>query len=217
MDFQEMIKTPLLRGCSEENVREMLHQGAARIGLFEKREVICRAGDTVSEVGIVLDGSVQVENNDAWGGRSILNIVEAGGVFAEAYACLPDEPLLVSVVANTDCEILFLRVSQIFAGGGSCHTVLCRNLLTIAARKNVMLSQQMFLTSTKTIRERVTAYLAGQMAVQGSARLEIPFDRQQLADYLHVERSALSKELGKMRREGLLDFRKNRFTLYTRL
>jgi len=215
MKYEQIMACPLFRGCNEQDLREMAARGDLRTAGFEKGDTICRMGELVREIGLVLEGSVRIENGDVWGNRSILGIVGPGGVFAEAYACLPDEPLLVSVVANERCRILFLSAARLFASEEPCHRMIRRNLLMISARKNVQLSRRMFLTSAKTIRERLMAYFSGQIALHGSRTFDIPFDRQQLADYLNLDRSALSKELGKMKREGLLDYRKNHFVIHT--
>lgn len=216
MDYDMISRTPLFQGISREEFGQLTHCLHMTVRRYRRHEVICTAGSTVSEIGLVLSGSVQIDNNDAWGNRSILNIVERGGAFAESYACLAGEPLLVNVVANEGCEVLFLDVPRLFRTCErvcACHSRLIRNLVTLTARKNLHLSQRIFLTSPKTIRGRLTAYFSQQIALQGTDHLHLPFDRQQLADYLNIDRSALSKELSKMKAEGLLDYYKNSFII----
>ena len=183
---------------------------------YRKDEFICRAGDTASSLGIVLEGSAIVENDDLWGNRSVLDRLEPGQIFAEAYACVPGEKLMVSVRAAAAAKILFLKTEKILnpcAKACGCHGLLIRNLLAISAGKNLNLSRRIFHTSAKSIRGRLSSYLSYQAVRNGSREFSIPFNRQQLADYLSVDRSALSNELGKMQREGLLRVSKNQFCL----
>lgn len=181
---------------------------------YQKDEIILHSGETVKDICIVLGGSVQIENNDIWGNKSILNMVEQGEVFAEAYACVSNEPLMVDAVANEPCEIMFLNVPKLFALPESkAKNKLIRNLVTISSRKNLHLSQRIFHTSSKTIRGRVLSFLSQQAGKQKSKFITVPFNRQQMADYLSLDRSALSKELAKMKADGLIDYHKNTFKL----
>ena len=145
--------------------------------------------------------------------QGILSSVGAGQAFAETYALCGDV-MMVDAVAAEECEVLFVNISA-FSGGapGTVHEKLLRNLLTVSMRKNLSLSQRIFCTTPKTVRGRLLTYFSAQAARSGSLQFEIPFNRQQLADYLNLDRSALSKELCKMRDEGLLTFEKNRFAL----
>ena len=187
----------------------------------------------------MLSGSVTIESNDLWGTRTILSHAGPGEFFAETYAMLPGEVLLVDAAANEDCRILFLNMTALRGdaavadaalpdaaawpdaaaspakkGSGSWRGALIRNLLHISFRKNLILSGRAFHTAPHAVRARVMSYLNTMALRSGSNTFEIPFDRQQMADYLNVERTALSKELGRMRDDGLISFRKNRFTLH---
>ena len=218
MDLQDLENIDLFRGASRDEVDEMLRCLDMEIRCYQKGAAILRAGERTHRLGLVLSGGVTLENNDIWGNRTVLGHVGEGQVFAETYACLPEEPLMVNAVAAAETRVLFLDVGRLFSGQNSCmhQGVLVRNLLNITARKNLALSRRSFYTSSKTIRGRLLSYLSDQAVLQGSRRFSIPFDRQQLADYLGVDRSALSNELGKMRREGLLTVRKNVFELMAR-
>lgn len=205
---------PLFRGATPEQLRELLDCLSARERSYVRGEAILRAGEVTDAVCLVLAGGVTIENDDAWGNRSILQHLAQGQVFAEAYACLPGEPLMVTARAAEDSRVMFLQVSGLLGCGGcGSQALLIRNLLDIAARKNLALSQRIFHTSAKTIRGRLRSYLSEQAVRRGSRSFTIPFDRQQLADYLGVDRSALSAELGKMQREGLLRVNRSHFEL----
>lgn len=210
------LRCRLFDGISQEQLPEMLHCLQAWTAEFEKGEILCPAGEPVGFLGVVLSGSVSIESGDVWGNRSILGKLGPGEVFAEAYACVPDTPLLVSVAAQEKTKILCLEMERVLTScPNSCahHRRLVRNLLQVTAEKNLELTRKISYTSPKSIRGRLLSYLSDQAILQGSRQFAIPFDRQQLADYLGVERSALSKELGKMRREGILQTEKNRFWL----
>lgn len=182
---------------------------------YAKGSCIYYTGQIVNDVCVVLSGSVQIENIDVLGNKSILGIAEAGDIFAESYACIPDQPMLVDVLAREDTEVLFINVPALFSESHSCGhgAKLIQNLLRISSRKNLNLSMRIFHSAPKTIRARLYSYFSEQVSIQGSHEIRIPFDRQQLADYLGVERTALSKELGKMKAEGLIEFHKNEFRI----
>lgn len=214
MDIQFLLHTPLFLGAKPEELKSLLAAMEAAERAFPKGEVILQAGEHTSRLYLVLFGGVTVENHDAWGNRTILGHVAPGEVFAETYACLPGQPMMVSAVAAEDCRILFLDLRRLLEGECPHREILLRGLLAITAEKNLALSRRSFHTRDKTIRGRLLAYLSDQAALRGSPAFSIPFDRQQLADYLGVDRSALSNELGKLSREGVLTTRKNRFTLH---
>ena len=208
------IASPLFQDLSEAELDTLAAAGHLRTRQFAKHEVIFRAGSCVLEIGIVLRGSVHIENLDLWGTKSILSSVGAGQAFAETYAFCGDA-LMVDAVAAEDCEVLFLHTgalsdSRVPAG---VRGTLLHNLLTVSMRKNLSLSQRIFCTTPKTVRGRLLTYFSAQAAKADSPEFEIPFNRQQMADYLNLDRSALSKELGRMRDEGLLEFEKNHFIL----
>lgn len=215
MNFNFLEKTALFQGCSEDAIQEMARYLDFRTVHFRKGSTIYEAGTVITDIGLVLSGSVQMSHHDFWGNKSILAIANAGDVFAEAYACIPDERLMIHVTANENCEILFINVPKLFAPCSICsgQSQFIRNLMVISARKNLQLSKRSLHTAPKTIRGRLLSYFSQLIAEQGNRKVVTPFDRQQLADYLNLDRSALSKELGKMKRDGLLDYHKNTFTL----
>lgn len=183
---------------------------------YDKGAVIYRMGETARAIGVILSGSVIIEHGDLWGNTSILDVMEPGEIFGEMYACLPHEPLMVDVIAGADTEVLFVevaRISQFCPMGCSRHGQLISNLLAISAQRNLSLSRKIFHTSSKSIRSRLLSYLSHEATRASSRTVTIPFDRRQLADYLGVDRSALSHEISKMKREGLLEARKNQFRI----
>lgn len=216
MDHIFLSNTALFRGVSPAEVEALLSCLRAKTRKYQRGAVICRAGDVVTSVGLILSGSVSIENDDVWGNKSILDHAGAGQVFAETYACVPGVPLMISVVAAESAEILFLDMSRILhpcTNACEFHNKLVRNLLFVASQKNLNLSWRIFHTSSKSIRGRLLSYLSFQAAQHGSRDFVIPFNRQQLADYLSVDRSALSNELSKMQRDGLLKVHRSHFTL----
>lgn len=216
MNFLFLTETPLFRGITAQELEDMLACLGTDVRSYEKGQMIYRTGDVITSLGVVLSGSVLIENDDIWGNTTVLDCVVPGQIFAETYACTPDEPLMVNVVAAEPAQILFLNVGRVLhACSNACghHTALIRNLLTLSAQKNLNLSRKIFHTSPKTIRGRLLSYLSYQSMRSGSSTFTIPFNRQQLADYLNVDRSALSNELSKMQRDGLIQVDRNHFTL----
>lgn len=219
MDCGFLSKTSLFMGCSEKEIEHMLICLKHNVRKYEKDRYIYQVGQVVTDVCLVLSGCVQIENVDVVGNKSILGIVNPGDIFAESYACIPNQPMLVDVKACEDTEILAINVPDLFEGSNSCGhgAKMIQNLLRISSRKNLNLSMRIFHSSSKTIRGRLVSYFSEQVSVQGTNDIVIPLNRQQLADYLGVERTALSKELGKMRDDGLLTFRKNEFSISTKV
>lgn len=219
VDLMVLARTPLFRGVGQEEIASMLSCLKPREVTYGKGEAVYRIGDEVRFVGIVLQGSVRIERTDAWGATAVLALIQAGDVFAESYACASGVPLMVNVFANEESRILLLDAACLIRPCervcGS-HAKLTANLLALMARKNIALSQRSFHGMPKTIRGKLLAYLSTESARAGSRTFEIPFTRQQLADYLGVDRSALSAELGRMQRDGLLRTERRRFELLMR-
>lgn len=202
-------------GFSPEEQTEMFLLGGKRNAVFKKDEIIFRAGSIIREMGIVNSGRVNIESIDLWGNRSIVGSVSEGGAFAETYA-LCGEPLLVDAVAAENCSITFLNIAALTDTanrGRIWYAGLTEMLMRISLQKNLGLLNRIYCTSQRTVRSKIMTYLSGEAVRQGRNGISVPFDRQQMADYLNVERSALSRELGRMRKEGILEYRKNSFVL----
>lgn len=220
MDYELLTHTMLFHGAGQEELSSMLQCLDGRTRSFSKGTYILRAGETADSVGMVLSGSVTIENDDVWGNRSVLGHIGPGEIFAETYACIPGERLMINAIANEDTQVLFLNVKRILQTcPHSCshHTAMIQNLLQISARKNLALSRRILHTSSKSIRGRLLSYFSQQVLQTGSRQFTIPFNRQQLADYLGVDRSALSNELSKMQKEGILTYKKNQFSIHQSL
>ncbi|MDO5107592.1 MAG: Crp/Fnr family transcriptional regulator [Coriobacteriaceae bacterium] len=210
-------RTPLFAGSSPEEVSAMLGCLDARKRSYEQGARIHRMGDVIKTVGLVLEGSVRIESVDVWGNVSVVGVRGPGGMFGEAYAAVPGEPLLVDVVAAQDCAVLFLNLGKVLATcSHACahHARASRNMTAMIARQTLALSRRIFHVAPKTIRGKVLAYLSDEAERAGAREFDIPFDRQQLADYLGVDRSALSAELSRMRKAGILETRRSHFVLF---
>ena len=202
----EISALPLFRGVPAEELPALLARASARTCAFQKGELLLRRGDVTRRLGLVLEGSVHIIREDFWGNRSIVGLAGPGEVFAESYA-LAGEPLEVSVLAAAPGAALFLEAD------GLTDARFTANLLHLLARKNLMLTRKMRHMARRTTRDKLLSYLSAQALAAGSSEFDIPMDRQQLADYLAVDRSAMSAALGKLRDEGVLTFRKNHFRL----
>lgn len=216
MDVSKIKNTILFRGMSEKEISDALEGLRAVTKKYKKGATILHAGSVTKRMGLVLEGSVTIENNDVWGNRTIFSHVGKNQFFAETYGLLANEPMLVDVVANEDCNILFLSIGSLgrgFPDQESWIAKIMSNLLIISTQKNLTLSGRIFHTAPKTIRGRVMSYLNSVSIQKGMTEFDIPFDRQQMADYLNLDRTALSKELRKMKDDGLIDFHKNHFHL----
>lgn len=214
MNYFLLGQSELFMGIEQKELEALLDCLKPMRRKYRKGEYVCRAGESIRHMGFILEGSVNIERNDIWGNQSLLGRVEAGEVFGETYACVPGEVLMVDVVAVEACDILFLDMGKLLKTCSSAcgfHNRLIQNLVGVMAAKNLNLSRKINDTASKSIRGRLLSYLSHQVVKQGAYKFEIPFNRQQLADYLGVDRSAMSNELGKMQREGLIEYRKNWF------
>ena len=213
-------KCELFRQIDAMKLLVMLKCLGAQVRTVDKNQIIFQEGDQAKYVGIVLSGSVQVVRDDYYGNRSIVANIEPAQLFAESFSCANVEHLPISVVASSDSEIMLIdckRILTICSNTCEFHHQLVTNLLRVVSAKNLMLNQKIEFTSKRTTREKLMAYLMFQAKKNGSSSFTIPYDRQELADYLGVERSAMSAELGKLRRGGALEFKKNAFRLISPL
>lgn len=211
----KLFHTPLFLGITESEFETMKELHSMRSSFFFKNGTIFHTGDLIHEIGIIESGSVNIENIDLLGNKSILSNISQGQIFAETYA-ICHEPMLVDVVAIEDTQVLFADLDILLSNRYASqpwHAKIMQNILKLSVQKNLVLSNRIFCTSANTIRSRLLTYLSMESVKAGNTTFQIPFDRQQLADYLNVDRTALSKELGKMRTDGILDFYKNKFTL----
>lgn len=207
---------PLFEGIEDDLLLKLLSCLGARVARFDKKYTVMAEGSSAVYVGIVLSGSVQVEQVDFYGNRNILSTMGISQVFAEAFACAEVPSLPVTVVACEPCEVMLLDSRRIlYPCSNACgfHQQLIFNLMRDLALKTLLFHQRIEVTSRRSTREKLLAYLALQAKAQGSSVFEIPYDRQALADYLGVDRSGLSSEIGKLQREGILRSVKNRFEL----
>jgi CRP-like cAMP-binding protein len=206
---------PLFAGISEEGVDQVLACLSARPRHFDKQAMLLRAGDA-PVMGVVLAGSVHILQEDFWGNRSLLGRAGPGDLFAEAFACAGVLRLPVSVEACEPTDVLLLdagRLSAVCPAACPHHVQMIRNLLRLMAEKNVGLARKVEHMARRTTRDKLLSYLSAEARRSGGSAFSIPFNRQQLADYLAVDRSAMCSELSRLRDEGLLDFHRSAFVL----
>ncbi len=214
--FEILKKVDLFKGVEEADYRPLLSCLKAKIVTFEKNQTVFSSGETTSDFGIVLSGQVQVYQDDYYGNRSILAVIGPSGLFGESFACAEIKALPVSVMATTESELLFIdcrRMESPCSNACAFHKSLIHNMLGSIAKKNVALTQKIEFTSKRTTREKLLSYLSSEAQKAKSSSFSIPLNRQELADFLFIDRSAMSSELGKLRSEGVLKFRKNEFEL----
>ncbi len=206
----------LFTGIEPSQLEALLSCLSANVVRYEKGQTVFCSGETIDRFGIVLSGEVQVIQDDYYGNRSILAQIGAGNLFGESFAYAEIKALPVSVIATMESELLFIDCRRLAAPcTKACgfHSRLIQNMLHIVSRKNVSLTQKMEVTSKRTTREKLLAYLSTEAKKAGGNCFSIPFNRQELADYLFVERSAMSAELSKLRDDGVLSVHKNEFEL----
>ena len=211
-----VLDCPLFEGLSGETVRQVLGCVKPVRRCFESGESVFNEDDECSLLGIVLKGALHIIRDDYWGNRTIVARLESGMIFGETFACAELKKLPVSVIAVERSEILLLdfkRIIKVCSNACEFHTRLIKNMVANLAHKNVQLMEKIECISQRNTRSKILSYLSVNAKRRKSAVIEIPFNRQEMADYLSVERSALSAELCRMRDEGLLTFNKNKFQL----
>ena len=209
-------QSTLFSGIAAEDLLGLLGCLGAKSAVYKKNQPVFLEGDPATKLGIVLSGCVQISREDLHGNRSILGRAEPSEVFGESYAFAGADSLPVNVVAQEDSRLLLIdscRITQSCSNACGFHQKLIRNLLQIVSEKNLRFHQKLEITAKRTTREKLLAYLYAQEKLHRSRSFTIPFDRQALADYLGVERSAMSAELSKLRRDGIVEFDRSQFTM----
>ena len=214
--FEILRKCSLFEGVEDGHLITMLSCLGAKRAEFDKKYTIFTEGAPAKYIGILLAGSAQIVRHDYYGNRSIVSGILPGELFGEAFACAETKTLPVSVIANEPCEVLLIDSTHVLhacSNGCEFHRRMIYNLMRDLARKNTMVYSKLEITGKRSTREKLLAYLAHVEQQTGKAEFDIPFDRQELADYLEVDRSGLSVEISKLRREGVIECKKNHFVL----
>lgn len=214
--FEVLRKCPLFNQIEDENLIAMLNCFGAKVEFFDKKYTIFAEGTRAKHIGIVLSGSAQVIQVDYYGNRSILFAVEPSEMFGEAFACAEMQSMPAAVIANEPCEVMLIDCNHILhTCSNNCgfHQQIIFNMMKNLATKNVMFQQKIEITSKRSTRDKLMTYLMFQAKKMKSSSFDIPFDRQELADYLEVDRSGLSAEISKLRKEGIIENQRKHFTL----
>lgn len=209
-------KSPLFYGLREDEIPTMLQCLAADQRQFQSGEMICRMGEAATDFAMILDGKTRVIRENFWGGAERFEELGPGELFGPEFACAQATILPVGLLAEADCEILFMEYKRMITVCNlACefHNRLLQNMLRILAERNVAMDRNIRHMAKKTTRQKLLSYLSEEAVKKGSASFEVPYSRQELADYLAVDRSAMSSELGRLQREGYLEAKRNRFLL----
>lgn len=209
--------TQLFAGIGETEIESMLGCLQAKEQSYKKGEYVLRQGQHLTQLAILVHGKLHIQTDDYWGNRSIVSMIGVGELFGESYVAPDSGALLNDVVAEQDSTVLFFDVQRMLTVCSSAcvfHTAVVQNLCFALSEKNRRLVQKLRCISKRTTREKLISYLSEEAKRHNSGTFTIPFNRQELADYLSVDRSAMSGELSKMQKEGLLSYEKNRFTLF---
>ncbi|WP_321022599.1 Crp/Fnr family transcriptional regulator [Enterocloster bolteae] len=214
--IEQICKMPMFHGIQPSELDNMLSCLNSYTRSFQKGEYILLADEPVPCIGVVLTGTVQLVKEDIWGNKAILAITYSGDLFGETFVCSNTSSTSISFWAACDTEVLFLPFERVLhTCGMACvfHHRLIENMMIMVAQKNMQLMEKIDVTSKKTLREKILTYLSLLAQHKGSTYIEVPLGRVELADYLCADRSALTRELSNMKRDGLLDYDKNTFHL----
>ncbi|MBE5955522.1 MAG: Crp/Fnr family transcriptional regulator [Lachnospiraceae bacterium] len=208
--------TQLFAGIGETEISAMLNCLQATLRTYKKGDYVFREGERLDKITVLVDGKLLIQKDDFWGNRSIVNVIRIGEMFGEAYIAPESGSILNDVIAEENSVVIFFDVHRILTTCPSAcrfHSMIIENLFFAISEKNRKLVQKIGHISKRTTRAKLLSYLSEESKLHNSNHFTIPFNRQQLADFLSVDRSAMSNELGKMRDEGLILFDKNEFTL----
>lgn len=217
-DVHILLSSPLFHGINRSELKALLSCLKAERRTYGKGEYIFRMGDTITKFGVILSGSAHIERYDYWGDRHIISALLPGNAFGESFAAVPQTTAFVSVVTGKETSVIFLDLNKaLHMCTSSCpfHARLISNIVSLLARKNLLLNKKLTYVTQHTLKDKILTYLSAESQRQHSAYFDIPYDRQQLADYLNAERSALSNELSKLKKQGVIDYQKNHFHLLT--
>ena len=204
-------QTALFNGVNEKETEALLQHMEAKKRRFDKGNFVFYAGDNINVIGIMLSGLAHY-----WGNRNILTTIQPGQLFGEAFAALPEAKAVVDVIIIEKGEILFISVDSLMNSENALPSAarkVLRNLMGLLAQKNLLLAQKIRYISQRSTRQKLMAYLSDEARTHRASAFTIPFNRQQLADFLSVDRSAMSAELSRMKKDGLIDYKKDEFTL----
>lgn len=209
-------KTQLFSGVNDDEIETMLSCLQAEFQTYKKGEYIIRQGEPITRIMILLRGKSNIQHDDYWGNRSIVNVITPGEMFGESYIAPDSSALLNDVFSVEDTEVVFIdpkRIITVCSSSCKFHSKIVQNMFFAISEKNRKLVQKIGYMAKRTTKDKLINYLSDEAARQKSSTITIPFNRQQLADFLSVDRSAMSNELCKMRDEGLIEFEKNVFKL----
>ncbi|MEE1087031.1 MAG: Crp/Fnr family transcriptional regulator [Schaedlerella sp.] len=215
--FAEIRRCSLFDDIEDDKLFTMLNCLGATIQHYSKNQTIMEEGRPAKNIGILLNGSIQLVQNDYYGNRSIIASVEPSHLFGESFACVDKVVLPMNIVACDDTDAMLIdcrRMLKSCSNACSFHTQLIYNLMKIVAAKNIMFNQKMAITSKRSTKEKLIAYLLVEAKKNESESFVIPYDRQELADYLGVERSGLSMEISKLKKAGMIETKKNQFRIH---
>lgn len=214
--FEPLRKCPLFDNIADKNLLELLGCLGAEVRTYEKNQTIIAEGEKAVNIGVMLSGSAQLIRIDYYGNRSIVTNIEPSQLFGESFVCAEVSSIPINVVAAENCEVMLInggRVMRSCSNACEFHNQIIFNLMKVVATKNLVFNQKIEITSKRTTREKLMAYLLNQAKLHNSDSFTIPYDRQELADFLEVDRSGLSAEISKLRKEGVIECRRSCFRL----
>ena len=215
-NIKTLMLSSLFQGVAESDLEAMLNCLGATERKYKKNDVILLAGTKVTSVGILVEGNAQITREDAEGNRAILSELVRADLFAEAYVAAGSAEVPITVFATSDCRVVWIpfnKIVGICSAACGFHKTLVQNMMHVIAAKNILMNEKMRILSCKTTKEKLMIYLSDYSERVGKNKFKIPFSRNELADFLSVDRSAMSRELSRLRDEGYLHYHKNEFEL----
>lgn len=216
LDFDKIMKYPIFDKIDRQDMQPLLRCLNSREAAYEKGSFVSLNGEILRSIGVVLEGKIQMIKEDHWGNKSIFAMMNESEVFGESFIFSRTAASTVSFYAPAKCKVLYLSFDAVLhtcSKSCSFHQQLIENIVTLIAKKNLQFIDKLEITSKMSLREKILTYLSQQAQSAGTSYFTVPMGRIELADYLCVNRSALTRELGNMQQEGLIDYDRNTFRL----
>lgn len=210
----------LFKGINPEGIADILVCLDGNVKKYKKNQSVIATGNPVSSLGILLEGSAHIIREDIMGNRMLVTNLKTGDVFGETFACAAVKESPVSVSATENCEVLWISIQRIVSPCNTVcnfHSIIITNLLQLLATKNLYLNYKMELLSKRTIRDKILSFLVAEAELRHTSSFTIALNRNELADFLCIDRSAMSREMARLKEEEIIDYNKNYFQILKNL
>ncbi len=215
--YLDVIKSsPLFKDIETNSILSITSEWYSKIESYDKDNFIFLEGETLKNIGIILLGSAQIITYDFYGNKNIIASLEKSQLFGEAFVCALKNTMPMNVLATENTKVLFINYKEMTKIKNTNSLIIDKiknNMLKIISEKNILLNKKIDLLSKRSTKEKILAYLYSVSKNAKSKTFTINLNRQELADFLSIERTAMSSKLSSLQREGVIKYDKNNFEI----